>query len=102
MLGALRACGVALPVPATLAPFDDIRTRQWLSYEIPEASIPPLSALAAARRSRDMPERTVELSAGAVEKLRHLVSGVVVRVPSGMDEQAAQLVRALATTRASP
>lgn len=52
VLGALRARGVALPVLATLAPFDDIRTLQRLSYEVPEVSI-PLSVLAdAARRNR--------------------------------------------------
>ncbi|MGH3917602.1 MAG: bifunctional homocysteine S-methyltransferase/methylenetetrahydrofolate reductase [Pseudonocardiaceae bacterium] len=101
VLGALRARGVALPVLATLAPFEDIRTLQRLSYEVPGASI-PLSALAAARRNRDNPQQTVELSVGAVEKLRHLVSGVVVHVPSGMDEQAEQLVRALVALRAGP
>jgi hypothetical protein len=70
VLGALRARGVALPV---LAPFDDVRTLQRLSYEVPEVSIPP-SVLADAarrnRRNRDKPERTVELSVGVVEKLR--------------------------------
>ncbi len=101
VLGALRARGVALPVLATLAPFDDIRILQRLSYEVAGTSI-PLSALAAARRNRDNPEQTVELAVGAVEKLRHLVSGVVVHVPSGMDEQAAQLVRTLAALRAGP
>ncbi len=102
VLGALRARGVALPVLATLAPFEDIQTLQRLSYEVPEVSI-PLSVLAdAARRNRDKPEQTVEHSVGVVEKLRHLISGVVVHVPRGMDEPAAQLVRALAQLRASP
>ncbi|MGH4008716.1 MAG: bifunctional homocysteine S-methyltransferase/methylenetetrahydrofolate reductase [Pseudonocardiaceae bacterium] len=101
VLGALRARGVVLPVLATLAPFEDLRTLQGLSYEVPGVSI-PLSALAAARRNRDHPEQTIELSVAAVEKLRHLVSGVVVHVPSGMDEQAEQLVRALAQLRAGP
>ncbi len=100
VLGALRARGVALPVLATLAPFEDIRTLQRLSHEVPEVSI-PLSALAAARRNRDNPEQTVELSVGVVEKLRHLVAGVVVHVPSGMDEPAVQLMSALAQLRAS-
>ncbi|MGH3899624.1 MAG: bifunctional homocysteine S-methyltransferase/methylenetetrahydrofolate reductase [Pseudonocardiaceae bacterium] len=101
VLDALRARGVALPVLATLAPFEDIRTLQRLSYEVAGVSI-PLSALAAARRNRDNPEQIVELAVGAVEKLRHLVSGVVVHVPSGMDEQAVQLVRALAALRVGP
>lgn len=100
VLGMLRARGVALPVLATLAPFADIRTLQRLSYEDPEGSI-PLSALAAARRHRDNPEQTVEFSVSAVEKLRHLISGVVVHVPSGVDERAAQLVGALAQLRSS-
>ncbi|MGQ0718374.1 MAG: hypothetical protein ACT4NP_13900, partial [Pseudonocardiales bacterium] len=103
--GALRARGVALPVLATLAPFEDLRTLQRLSYEVPGVSI-PLSVLADAtrrnKRNRDNPEQAVELSVGAVEKLRHLISGVVVHVPSGMDEQAEQLVRALAQLRAGP
>ena len=101
VLDALRARGVALPVLATLAPFENIRTLQRLSYEVPGVSI-PLSALAAARRNRDDPEQTVELAVGAVEKLRHLVAGVVVHVPSGRDDQAEQLVRALVALRAGP
>jgi len=99
-LSALRARGVALPVLATLAPFADIRTLQRLSYEVPEGSI-PLSALAAARRHRDNPEQTVEFAVSAVEKLRHLISGVVVHVPGGVNEHAAQLISALARLRAS-
>ncbi len=99
-LGTLRARGVGLPVLATLEPFADTRTLQRLSYEVPEGSI-PLSALAAARRHRDNPEQVVEVSVGAVEKLRHLISGVVVQVPSGVDEQAVQLVSALARLRGS-
>ncbi len=101
VLGTLRSRGVALPVLATLAPFDDIRTLQRLSHEVAEMSI-PLSALAAARRNRDNPEQTVELSVGMVEKLRHLISGVVVHVPNGMDEPAVQLMSALTQLRASP
>jgi methionine synthase I (cobalamin-dependent)/5,10-methylenetetrahydrofolate reductase len=100
-LGALRARGVALPVLATLAPFEDIPTLQRLSYEVPEVSI-PLSVLAAARRNRDNPEQTVEDAVGAVEKLRNLISGVVVHMPVGTDELAAQLVRALRRLRAKP
>jgi methionine synthase I (cobalamin-dependent)/5,10-methylenetetrahydrofolate reductase len=100
VLGMLRARGVGLPVLATLAPFADVRTLQRLSYEVPEGSIPP-SALAAARRHRDNPEQAVEFSVGAVEKLRHLISGVVVQVPSGVDEQAVRLVSALARLRGS-
>jgi 5,10-methylenetetrahydrofolate reductase len=101
VLGALRARGIAVPVLATLAPFEDIQTLQRLSYEVPEVSI-PLSALATARRNQGNPEQTVEHSVSAVEKLRHLISGVVVHVPSGMDEPAAQLVNALAQLRTRP
>jgi homocysteine S-methyltransferase len=99
-LNMLQARGVALPVLATLAPFADIRTLQRLSYEDPEGSI-PFFALAAARRHRDNPEQAVEFSVGAVEKLRHLISGVVVHVPAGVDEQAVQLVSELAQLRSS-
>jgi homocysteine S-methyltransferase len=98
-LGMLRARGVVLPVLATLAPFADIRTLQRLSYEDPEGSI-PLSVLAEAarrgRRHRDNPEQTVEFSVGVVEKLRHLISGVVVHVPARVDEHATRLISALA------
>ncbi|MGH3904811.1 MAG: bifunctional homocysteine S-methyltransferase/methylenetetrahydrofolate reductase [Pseudonocardiaceae bacterium] len=101
VLGALRARGVALPVLAALAPFADVRTLQRLSHEVPEVSI-PLSALATARRNRENPQQTVEVSVAAVEKLRHLVSGIVVHVPADMDEQAGELVRALAALRTGP
>jgi methionine synthase I (cobalamin-dependent)/5,10-methylenetetrahydrofolate reductase len=97
-LGALRARGVTLPVLATLAPFEDIQTLQRLSYEVPEVSI-PLSVLAAAKRNRDNPTETVEHAVCAVEKLRNLISGVVVVVPSGADDLAAQLVSALTELR---
>ena len=97
-LDALRARGVVLPVLATLAPFADIRTLQRLSYEVPEGSI-PLSALAAARRHRNNPEQIVEFTVSAVEKLRHLISGVVVHVPGGVNEHAVQLISALARLR---
>ncbi|HKR48329.1 MAG TPA: methylenetetrahydrofolate reductase, partial [Pseudonocardiaceae bacterium] len=101
VLDALRTRGVTLPVLATLAPFEDIRTLQRLSYEVPGVSI-PLSVLASARRHRDDPAQTVELAVGAVEKLRHVVSGVVVHVPNGRDDQAVPLVQALAELRAGP
>ncbi|MGH8966855.1 MAG: methylenetetrahydrofolate reductase, partial [Actinomycetes bacterium] len=105
VLDALRSRGVALPVLATLAPFQDIRTLQRLSHEVPEISI-PLSVLAHAaqrhRRNRDHPEQIAELAVRMVEKLRHLVAGVVVHVPSGMDEPAVQLVRALVRLRSDP
>jgi homocysteine S-methyltransferase len=105
VLDALRSRGIALPVLATLAPFEDIRTLQRLSHEVAEVSI-PLSVLANAaqrhRRTRDHPEQAVELSVRVVEKLRHLIAGVVVHVPSGMDEPALQLVKALAQLRSDP
>ncbi|MGH4023228.1 MAG: bifunctional homocysteine S-methyltransferase/methylenetetrahydrofolate reductase [Pseudonocardiaceae bacterium] len=101
VLGMLRARGIALPVLAALAPFADVRTLQRLSHEVPEISI-PMSALATARRNRENPQHTVEVSVAAVEKLRHLVSGVVVHVPEDMDEQAGRLVGALTQLRTGP
>ena len=100
-LGALRARGITLPVLATIAPFEDIQTLQRLSYEVPEVSI-PLSVLAAAKRNRDNPAETVDHAVSAVEKLRNLISGVVVAVPSGSDELASQLVNALSQLQAKP
>jgi homocysteine S-methyltransferase len=99
VLGALRARGVSVPVLATLAPFEDPQTLERMSFEVPEVSI-PRSALAAARRHREHPEQTVDYAVGVVEKLRHLIEGIVVQVPSGMDEPAARLVSALAALRA--
>lgn len=101
VLGMVRARGIALPVLAALAPFADVRTLQRLSHEVPEVSI-PMSALATARRNRENPQHSIEVSVAAVEKLRHLVSGVVVHVPEDMDEQAGQLVGALAQLRTGP
>jgi methionine synthase / methylenetetrahydrofolate reductase(NADPH) len=103
-LNAVRARGVALPVLATLAPFADIRTLQRLSYEDPDGSIPLSVLTAATRRERHHGvnhEQTVEFAVSAVEKLRHLISGVVVHVPGGVNEHAAQLISALARLRAS-
>lgn len=101
VLGMVRARGIVLPVLAALAPFADVRTLQRLSHEVPEISI-PMSALATARRNRENPQHSIEVSVAAVEKLRHLVSGVVVHVPEDMDEQAGQLVGALAQLRTGP
>jgi 5,10-methylenetetrahydrofolate reductase len=102
MLNTVRARGMGLPVLATLAPFADIRTLQRLSYEDPDGSIPLSVLTAAARREkhhRDNSEQTVEFAVSAVEKLRHLISGVVVHVPGGVNEHAAELVSALARLR---
>lgn len=101
VLGALRARGVSVPVLATLAPFEDPQTLERMSFEVPQVSI-PRSALAAARRHREHPEQTVHDAVGVVEKLRHLIEGIVVQVPNGMDEPAARLVSALAALRAGP
>jgi methionine synthase / methylenetetrahydrofolate reductase(NADPH) len=103
-LGTLRARGVGLPVLATLAPFADIQTLQRMSYEVPEGSL-PLTVLAEAtrrqRRQGDNPEQAAEFAVSAVEKLRHLISGVVVHVPGGVNEHAVRLISALAQLRAS-
>ncbi|MCA1836489.1 MAG: hypothetical protein LC721_09230, partial [Actinobacteria bacterium] len=104
MLNTVRARGMGLPVLATLAPFADIRTLQRLSYEDPDGSVPLSVLTAAARRERrhqDDPEQAVEFTVGAVEKLRHLISGVVVHVPGGVNDPAVQLVSALARLPAS-
>jgi methionine synthase I (cobalamin-dependent)/5,10-methylenetetrahydrofolate reductase len=101
-LGTARARGLTVPVLASLAPFADIRTLQRLSYEVPEGSI-PLTVLAEAtrrqRRHRHDPEQTVEFAVSAVEKLRHLISGVVIHVAGAVNEQAGQLVSAVARLR---
>jgi homocysteine S-methyltransferase len=99
-LGMMRARGVALPVLATLAPFADVRTLQRLSYEDPDGSV-PLPVMTAARHHRDDPAQMVEFAVSAVEKLRHLIAGVVVHVPSGINEHAVQLVKTLARFQVS-
>jgi methionine synthase / methylenetetrahydrofolate reductase(NADPH) len=94
-LGMLRTRGVSVPVLATLAPFTDIQTLQRLSYEDPDASI-PLPVITAARHHRDNPTELIECALSAVAKLRHLISGVIIHLPSAITEQADQLVSALA------
>ena len=99
-LAGMRARGVALPTLATLAPFADIRTLQRLSCEDPDGYV-PLPVMTAATHHRDNPAQMVEFALNAVEKLQHLISGVVVHVPSGINEHAAQLVSALARFQVS-
>jgi len=57
--------------------------------------------MTAATHQRDNPAQMVEFALSAVEKLQHLISGVVVHVPSGINESAAQLVSALARFQVS-
>lgn len=80
-LAALRARGEQIPVIASVAPFVDVRTVEWLLHEVPGFSIPP-AALAAARIARDTPERAVDAAVSAVEKLREFVAGVLVYLPA--------------------
>lgn len=94
-LGMLRTRGVSLPVLATLAPFTDLRTLHRLSYEDPDVSV-PLPVITAASHHRDNPAEIIDSALAAVDKLRHLISGVVVHVPSGINEHAGHLVSALA------
>lgn len=72
--------------------------------EVPESSL-PLTVLAEPicrqRGQRDHPEQAVEFAVSAVEKLRHLICGVVVHVPGAVNEHGAQLISALAQLRAS-
>ena len=80
-LAALRARGEQITVIASVAPFVDVRTVEWLLHEVPGFSIPP-AALAAARIARDTPERAVDAAVSAVEKLREFVAGVLVYLPA--------------------
>ncbi|MGH8933677.1 MAG: bifunctional homocysteine S-methyltransferase/methylenetetrahydrofolate reductase [Egibacteraceae bacterium] len=90
--------GVDVPVLATLAPFDDVRTVEALSHETPEVAIPQW-AIETIRSSQERPRRTIEIAVQTVEKLRDVVSGVVVRLPTAPDEHVVDLVQMLARTR---
>ncbi len=94
----LPARGVDVPVLATLAPFDDVRTVEALSHETPEVAIPQW-AIETIRSSRERPRRTIEIAVQTVEKLRDEVSGVVVKLPTAPDEHVVDLVQMLAQTR---
>jgi homocysteine S-methyltransferase len=97
-LDTLHTRGLSSPVLATLAPFADLPTLQRLSYEVPERSIPPTVLAEATRRQRhhhDHPDQLVDFTLSTVDKLRHLIAGVIVHLPAGLNDQAGQLITAL-------
>lgn len=95
VLGMLRARGVELPVIAVLAPFEDPRTVERLSREVPEVSIRS-AALAAARRASERPQQAVDAALATVQDLRSLVSGVLISVPAAERPHAVDLLKRLA------
>jgi homocysteine S-methyltransferase len=99
-LAALRARGEQIPVIASVAPFVDVRTVEWLLHEVPGLSI-PLAALAAARTARDAPERAVDAAVSAVQKLREFIAGVLVYLPAepAAPVPAVELITALSQVR---
>ncbi len=101
LLAALRGAGCQLPVIASLAPFSDVRTLEWLSNEVPGVSIPP-AAITAARLARSRPQRAVEVAVGQVEKLLEFVSGVIVHLPTPSPETGEELVARIVALRTGP
>lgn len=85
VLAALRGRGIETPVIAAVAPFAGRRALQSLSHEIPGVAISP-AALA---------QGGIE----QIEKLRHLVCGVIVHVPRERAEQGVELIGRLAESR---
>jgi homocysteine S-methyltransferase len=94
VLAALRTRGVDTPILAAVAPFQDARTVERLTQEDPEVSIPP-SVLAAYRRIAEHPREAVTNTLHTAEKLRELISGVIVYAPDDADTRMIDVVRGL-------
>lgn len=89
MLAGLRMRGVDVPVVASVAPFLDVRTAQRMRNERPGADY-STTVLSVVRDEAD-PRHAVEV----VEKLRAVISGVLVHLPAADDARASNLVRRL-------
>lgn len=121
VLRALTERGVNRPVLAAIAPFDDARTLERLSFEMPHLAAPS-SAMAALRRrhesfregaqdtqdtqdTEDAADAAGAAGAAALEMidaLGDLVRGVVVHVPAHRCDRGAELIARVAARRAGP
>jgi len=95
LLAALPARGIDIPVIASVAPFEGFRALERLRNEVPETSIPP-AIVRALPRAGAPPGDVIEASVELIEKLRGLISGVLVQVPRSSQQSAVELLRRLA------
>jgi methionine synthase / methylenetetrahydrofolate reductase(NADPH) len=98
VLAELRTRGVELPVIAALAPFDDVRAIARLIHEIPDVSHSS-SAPASSRSIRAGPAEPVDTTLETAEKLRDLISGILVYVPPRPDDRMESLLTGLGQLR---
>lgn len=95
LLAALPDRGIDIPVIASIAPFETFRAVERLRNEVPEMSAAP-SAVGRLRRSESQPADVIAASVELVEKLRGLISGVLVQVPRAWQGSAVELLNRLA------
>ncbi len=95
LLAALPERGIDIPVIASIAPFETFRALERLRNEVPEMSTGP-SAVGALPRAERPPAELIEASLELVEKLRGLISGVLVQVPRAQQAAAVELLTRLA------
>lgn len=98
LLAELPARGIDIPVIASIAPFESFRTLERLRNEVPEMSVPPASVRALGRAG-GQPGDVVEASVELVEKLRGVISGVLVQIPRDSQRSAVELLHRLAEFR---
>lgn len=109
VLRALAQRGINRPVLAAIAPFDDARTLERLSFEMPHLAARS-SALAALRRRHEHSgsDTTGADAAGAaaaietIDALADLVAGVVLHVPADRCEHGVDLIAQVASRGAGP
>lgn len=103
MLRALAQRGIEVPVLAAIAPFDDPRTLERLSFEMPHLAARS-SALEALRRRDESPDdgddtATATAAVEAVDALADLVAGIVVHVPAERSGHGAELIARVTARR---
>lgn len=101
VLHTLAGRGIDRPVLAALAPFDDARTLERLSFEMPHLAARSSTA-AALRRHRQHPGDAVAAAVETIDALADLVRGVVVHVPADRSEHGADLIARIAARWAGP
>ncbi|MPZ64740.1 MAG: bifunctional homocysteine S-methyltransferase/methylenetetrahydrofolate reductase [Pseudonocardiaceae bacterium] len=107
VLQALVERGIDRPVLAAIAPFDDARTLERLSFEMPHLTAPS-SALAALRcRNESSDDDTAAAAAvtaavETIDALADLVAGVVLHVPADRSDHGADLIARVTARGAQP
>ncbi len=101
LLAALPLRGIDVPVIASIAPFESFQTLERMRHEVPEMSM-PADQMGGRRRIGVAPGEAVEACLRVVEKLRGLISGVLVQIPRESQQPAVELVRRLADLTSQP